>query len=320
LPTIGISSTAPGAIPAIIRQSGPVLTAPDYVSTGEEVTFPTANGQSAHAFYYPPVNGAYKPLAGEKPPLVVMIHGGPTAAAGTAYSASVQWWTTRGFAVADVNYRGSTGYGRPYRQELNGNWGIADVEDCVAVVKYLTDAGKADPARVAIRGGSAGGFTVLAALTNSDVFKAGASHYGVGDLMLLAGETHKFESRYLDRLIGPLPEAEAIYHERSPVNHLDRMKAAAIFFQGLDDKIVPPSQAATMVEAMKALNLPVAHYEFAGEAHGFRKAETLKRVLNLELGFYGRIFGFAPPGLTEEPEIANLAKDAASPEPAPPGP
>ncbi len=248
----------------------------------------------------------FKPQDGEKPPLIVMIHGGPTSAAGAGFSPAKQFWTSRGFAVVDVNYRGSTGYGRKYREKLNGNWGIADVEDCVAAVEYLTKKGLADPERVAIRGGSAGGFTVLAALTTSDVFKAGASHYGVGDLMLLAGETHKFESRYLDRLLGPLPASEKMYRERSPVNNLDKMAAPAIFFQGLDDKVVPPSQAQTMVDAMRKAGLPVSHYEFADEAHGFRMAETKKRVLDLELGFYAKIFGFTAPGLSEEPAISGL--------------
>lgn len=310
---IAMPADAPPEIVAggkVLRTAGPKLLDADNVSAGQETTFPTADGSNAHAFYYPPVNADYKPTDGEKPPLIVMIHGGPTSAAQTGFSAAKQYWTTRGFAVVDVNYRGSTGYGREYRQKLDGNWGVADVEDCIAVVKHLVAQGLADPDRVAIRGGSAGGFTVLAALTTSDVFKAGASHYGVGDLMLLAEETHKFEARYLDRLIGPLPESENIYKERSPINHLDQMKAAVIFFQGLDDKVVPPSQAKTMVDAMRAQNLPVAHYEFEGEGHGFRKADTQRRVLDLELGFYGKIFGFKPPGLTEEAEISGMDKKA----------
>ncbi len=295
----------------VIRAAGPALLEPKNISSPEEISFPTAGGDTAHAFYYPPVNDSFKPQNGEKPPLIVMIHGGPTSAASTGFSAAKQWWTTRGFAVVDVNYRGSTGYGRDYRQKLDGNWGVTDVEDCVAVVKHLVAEGKVDADRVAIRGGSAGGFTVLAALTSSDVFKAGASHYGIGDLMLLAAETHKFEARYMDRLVGPLPETEAIYKERSPINHLDKMVAGAIFFQGLDDKVVPPSQAQTMVDAMRQKGLPVAHYEFAGEGHGFRKAETGKRVLELELGFYADLFGFAPPGLSEKVEISRPDKKPA---------
>ncbi len=317
--TFAFIASAPDAPPAIIlggkeiRAAGPKLLESDNVSAGKEITFPTAGGENAHAFYYPPVNAAYKPLEGEKPPLIVMIHGGPTSAAAAGFSAAKQYWTTRGFALVDVNYRGSTGYGRDYREKLNGNWGKADVEDCEAVVKYLVAQALADPERVAIRGGSAGGFTVLAALTTSDVFKAGASHYGIGDLMLLAAETHKFESRYMDRLVGPLPQSEEIYKERSPIHYLDRMKAAAIFFQGLDDKVVPPSQAKTMVDAMRAKNLPVAHYEFEGEGHGFRKADTQKRVLDLELGFYAKLFGFKAPGLTEEVEISGPDQKQAAP-------
>jgi dipeptidyl aminopeptidase/acylaminoacyl peptidase len=319
-------ATSVDAPPAIvlggktIRTAGPKLLEADNVSAGQEITFPTANNETAHAFYYPPVNAAYKPLDGEKPPLIVMIHGGPTSAAQTGFSAAKQYWTTRGFAVVDVNYRGSTGYGRDYREKLNNNWGLVDVEDCVAVVKHLAAQGLVDPDRVAIRGGSAGGFTVLAALTTSDVFKAGASHYGVGDLMLLAEETHKFEARYLDRLLGPLPQSEALYKERSPINHLDQLKAGVIFFQGLDDKVVPPSQAKTMVDKMRAQNLPVAHYEFDGEGHGFRKSDTQKRVLDLELGFYGKLFGFKPPGITEEVEISGMEKKPAKQAPRKSGP
>ncbi|MDE1153577.1 MAG: S9 family peptidase [Micavibrio sp.] len=292
----------------VMRTAGPALLDSKNISAPQEISFPTAGGDTAHAFYYPPANDSFKPENGEKPPLIVMIHGGPTSAASTVFSAAKQWWTTRGFAVVDVNYRGSTGYGRDYRQKLDGNWGLTDVEDCVAVVKHLVAEGKADPERVAIRGGSAGGFTVLAALTSSDVFKAGASHYGIGDLMLLAAETHKFEARYMDRLVGPLPETEAVYKERSPINHLDKMAAGAIFFQGLDDKVVPPSQAQTMVAAMRQKGLPVAHYEFEGEGHGFRKAETNRRVLELELGFYADLFGFTPPGLTEKGDISRPDK------------
>ena len=316
-PALAYVSTAVSAPPAVcwsyardgavtqdvVRTSGPVLLATENVSVGRSISFRTADGEAAYGFFYPPLNTAFEPPANEKPPLIVMIHGGPTAMARASFSSHVQWWTTRGFAVVDVNYRGSTGFGRPYRRKLDGNWGVADVEDCVAAVRHLVAEGWVDPERIAIRGGSAGGFTALAALTSSSVFKAGASLYGIGDLMLLAKETHKFESRYMDRLVGPLPQSAAVYAERSPINHLDRMSAGAIFFQGLDDKVVPPSQAATMAAAMRARGLPVAHYEFEGEGHGFRRAETLRRVLDLELGFYGRLFGFQPPGLSEAVEI-----------------
>jgi dipeptidyl aminopeptidase/acylaminoacyl peptidase len=312
-PAIVLHAPDGGGADRTLRSAGPDLLEKKDISVGQEISFPTVDGAEAHAFYYPPTNGSFEPKDGEKPPLVVMIHGGPTSAARTGFSAQKQWWTTRGFAVVDVNYRGSTGYGRTYRQKLDGNWGIADVEDCIAAVNYLVAQGKADPDRVAIRGGSAGGFTVLAALTTSDVFKAGASLYGVGDLMLLAEETHKFESRYMDRLVGPLPQDEAKYRDRSPVNHLDRLTAGVIFFQGLDDKVVPPSQAQTMVKAMRAKGLPVEHFEFAGEGHGFRQAETQKRVLELELAFYAKIFGFAAPGLTEKPDAANKNEKPAKP-------
>jgi dipeptidyl aminopeptidase/acylaminoacyl peptidase len=297
---VGVSRVGPDAcVSRVIRSGGPDLLVPEDVSVAVPIAFPTPDGTIAHAFHYQPVNRAFAPLDGETPPLVVMIHGGPTSRAGDSFSTRIQWWTTRGFAVVDVNYRGSTGYGRDYREKLAGNWGVVDVEDCIAAVRHLVRDGRADPERIAIRGGSAGGFTALAALTSSDVFKAGASLYGIGDLMLLARETHKFEARYMDRLVGPLPEAAAVYAERSPINHLDRMTAGVIFFQGLDDKVVPPTQAATMVAAMRARGLPVAHYEFAGEGHGFRRAENQRRVLELELGFYGRMFGFVPPGLSE---------------------
>lgn len=303
---------AKGGVDEVVRSSGPALLSPENISVGQEITFPTAHGEEAHGFYYPPVNESFRPQDGEKPPLVVMIHGGPTSAARAGFSPQKQYWTSRGFGVVDVNYRGSTGYGRPYRQKLDGNWGVVDVEDCIAAVEYLVKQGLADPERVVIRGGSAGGFTVLAALTSSEVFKAGASLYGVGDLMLLAEETHKFESRYLDRLLGPLPESEDLYKERSPINHLDKLKAGVIFFQGLDDKVVPPSQARVMVDAMRKRGQPVAHYEFEGEAHGFRKAETQKRVLELELAFYGKMFGFTAPGLSEEVKLEGQDKTASA--------
>jgi dipeptidyl aminopeptidase/acylaminoacyl peptidase len=226
-----------------------------------------------------------------------------------SFSLGVQFWTSRGFGVVDVNYGGSTGYGRAYRERLYGQWGVVDVEDCVAAAKSLAARGLVDGNRLIIRGGSAGGFTTLAALTSCSLFKAGASYYGVADLMLLAKDTHKFESRYLDKLIGPLPEAEALYHERSPIHHVDRLACPVIFFQGEDDKTVPPNQAETMVEAMKARGLPVAYYSFAGEGHGFRKAETLRRALELELDFYGRVLGFTAPGLHERVVIANMAPE-----------
>lgn len=275
------------------------------ISSGETIDFPTQNG-TGHAFWYAPQSESFSPSDGELPPLIVLSHGGPTSMATNGFALNIQWWTSRGFAVVDVNYAGSTGYGRPYRHALDGQWGIADVRDCIAAATALIERGLVDGNRVVIRGGSAGGFTTLAALTSSKLFKAGASLYGVADLMLLAKDTHKFESRYLDGLVGPLPETEALYKERSPIYHLDQLSCPIIFFQGEDDKTVPPNQAETMVAAMNEQHLPVAYYAFAGEGHGFRKAETLTRVLELELDFYGRIFGFVPPGLNERVLIQNL--------------
>ena len=269
------------------------------------ISFATPDGL-AHAFWYPPKNRDYEGPKDELPPLVVLSHGGPTSMTTNSFSLSIQWWTSRGFGVVDVNYGGSTGFGRAYRERLTGQWGVVDVEDCAAAAKHLVEHGLADPARLVIRGGSAGGFTTLAALTSLSLFKAGASHYGVGDLMLLATDTHKFESRYLDKLIGPLPQAKTLYAERSPINHIGKLACPVIFFQGEDDKTVPPNQAQTMVEAMNARGLPVAFYLFPGEGHGFRKAETMRRVLELELDFYGKVFGFTAPGLSERVVIANM--------------
>ncbi|HXW71443.1 MAG TPA: S9 family peptidase [Methylocella sp.] len=291
---------------SIIRSAAPAVIPDETISLGQPITFPT-RGAMAHGFWYPPKNRDYDGPQGELPPLVVLSHGGPTSMATNSFSLSIQWWTSRGFGVVDVNYGGSTGYGRAYRERLNGQWGAVDVEDCAAAASHLVERGFVDPSRLIIRGGSAGGFTTLAALTSRDLFSAGASFYGVADLLLLARDTHKFESRYLDRLIGPLPEAEALYRERSPINHVDRLNCPVIFFQGEDDKTVPPNQAETMVSAMTSRGLPVAYYSFAGEGHGFRKAETLRRTLELELDFYGRVFGFSPPGLGEHAHILNMA-------------
>jgi dipeptidyl aminopeptidase/acylaminoacyl peptidase len=301
LPRIGNSA------PIVIRAAAPAVIPEETISIGTPIEFPSCAG-TAHAFWYPPKNRGYEGPPGELPPLIVLSHGGPTSMAANSFSLSIQWWTSRGFGVVDVNYGGSTGFGRAYRERLYGQWGIVDVEDCAAAAKYLVERGLADQNRLIIRGGSAGGFTTLAALTSLTLFKAGASFYGVADLMLLAKDTHKFESRYLDQLIGPLPEAEALYRGRSPINHVDRLSCPVIFFQGEDDKTVPPNQAETMVAAMKARGLPVAYYSFPGEGHGFRKAETIRRTLELELDFYGRVFGFTPPGLSEHVEIANMPR------------
>jgi dipeptidyl aminopeptidase/acylaminoacyl peptidase len=296
--------------PIVVRRGAPSVLPPETISVGEPICFPTDEG-NAYAFFYLPKNTDYAGPPEELPPLVVLSHGGPTSMVSNGFTLGVQWWTSRGFAVVDVNYGGSTGYGRSYRRRLDGCWGLVDVMDCIAAASHLVERGRVDAARLVIRGGSAGGFTTLAALTSSGPFKSGASLYGVADLKLLASDTHKFESRYLDRLIGPLPETEMLYIERSPIHHLDRISCPIIFFQGLDDKTVPPNQAETMVEAMAARGLPVAYYAFEGEGHGFRKAATLRRVLELELDFYGRVFGFTVPGLSERVVIRNEGKRVA---------
>ncbi len=277
-----------------------------YFSRPEPVEFATAGGETAHAIFYPPRNTDFGALPGQRPPLLVMSHGGPTAAAGSAFNLTIQYWTSRGIAVLDVNYGGSTGYGRPYRQRLAGNWGIVDVDDCVHGARYLVERGDVDGDRLAIRGGSAGGFTTLAALTFREVFAAGASHYGVSDLAALARETHKFESRYLDSLIGPYPERSDLYADRSPIHAVDRLSCPVIFFQGLEDAVVPPEQAETMVAALRRKGIPVAYLPFEGEQHGFRRSETIKRALEAELCFYGRIFGFDPAEEIEPVAIDNL--------------
>jgi dipeptidyl aminopeptidase/acylaminoacyl peptidase len=275
--------------------------------TGQRKSNPLKTDQEvAHGFYYPPTNKDFQGLDNELPPLLLMLHGGPTGATSNALSLAKQFWTSRGVAVLDLNYRGSTGYGRQYRDKLRGNWGITDVEDCVAVCDFLVDQQLADPNRLAIRGGSAGGYTTLCALTFTDTFKAGASHYGVSDLEALALDTHKFESRYLDSVVGPYPERQDIYRERSPIHHTDQLNSACIFFQGLEDKVVPPNQAEMMVKALEDKGLPVAYVPFEGEQHGFRQGKNIKRSLDLELYFYAEVFGFNTADHIEPIEIKNL--------------
>ncbi len=270
------------------------------------IEFPTADSLTAHGYFYPPRNHDYALPANEKPPLLVISHGGPTSSSSASLKYSIQYWTSRGIAVLDVNYGGSSGYGRAYRERLNGQWGVVDVDDCVNGARYLAERGKVDGNRLAIRGGSAGGYTTLCALTFRDTFKAGASHYGISDLEALAKDTHKFESRYLDRLIGPYPERRDLYVERSPIHFTDRLSCPMIIFQGLEDKVVPPNQAEKMVEAVRAKKLPVAYLTFEGEQHGFRKAENIKRVLEAELYFYSKVFGFELAEPVEPVEIENL--------------
>ena len=280
---------------------------PKYLSSPEPVQFGTTDGRTAHAFYYPPRNPDFVAPEGEKPPLLVKSHGGPTAAAQIALDLGIQYWTSRGFAVVDVNYGGSTGYGTEYRRRLNGTWGITDVDDCLNAARFLAARGDADPERLAIDGGSAGGYTTLAALTFHDVFKAGASYYGVSDLEALAKETHKFESRYLDSLVGPYPERKDLYEERSPINHTHLLSCPLLLLQGLEDEIVPPNQAEMMFEAVKTKGLPTAYVPFEGEQHGFRRSENIERALEAELYFYSRVFGFEPADAIEPLQIENLA-------------
>ena len=289
-----------------IRRSTPALSLEGYTSVPEAIEFPTANGLSAHAFYYPPVNRDYEAPEGEKPPLIVIIHGGPTGATDSILSLKAQYWTSRGFALLDINYGGSTGFGREYRNRLEGAWGVVDVNDCKFGARYLVENRKADGTRLIIRGGSAGGYTTLAALAFHDVFKAGASYYGVSDLEVLAKETHKFESRYLDRLIGPYPERSDLYRERSPLHHLEEFSEPAIFLQGLEDEVVPPNQAEMMVDALMRKGVPVAYVSFEGEQHGFRQARNIVRATEAELYFYSRIFDFELPEAVEELQIFNL--------------
>ncbi len=269
------------------------------ISVGEAIQYESESGHSSHAFYYAPTHSEYTGLDNELPPLIVMSHGGPTGQAHNGIKMVIQYFTTRGFAVVDVNYGGSSGYGRAYRQCLNSNWGIVDVQDCSAAALYLAQIGKVDRERLAIRGGSAGGFTTLASLTFTDVFKVGASHYGVSDLTALAKETHKFESRYLDNLIGPYPETKKLYEQRSPINATDKLSCPVIFFQGLEDKIVLPNQAEMMVDSLKEKNIPVVYLAYEGEQHGFRQAKNIQKTLKSELAFYAYVFNFERDDLEE---------------------
>jgi len=280
--------------PRVLKRSLGVTLDSGYLSEPEAIEFPTSNGQTAHALFYAPKNKDFTAPAGERPPLLVISHGGPTSATSPALRLAVQYWTSRGFAIVDVNYGGSTGYGRPYRERLKGNWGIVDVEDCINAARYLEKRGDVDGKRMAIRGGSAGGYTTLCALVFHKVFAAGASYYGVADLETLARDTHKFESRYEDSMVGPYPEAAELYRRRSPVHFADGLSCPVILLQGLEDKVVPPSQAETMIAALRAKGLPFAYVAFPTEGHGFREAANIQQSIEAELYFYSRIFGFTP--------------------------
>ena len=289
-----------------VRQSATADVPPDYISPAQTIEFPSTDGRPAYARYYAPRNPGYQAPEGTQPPLLTLSHGGPTGAASSALDLSIQFWTTRGFAVADVDYGGSVGYGRSYRQLLGGNWGIVDVDDCANAALHLVHQHLADGARLAIRGGSAGGYTTLAALAFRNVFAAGASYYGVSDLTALAEDTHKFESRYLDRLVAPYPEGAETYRARSPINHTEGLSCPIILFQGLEDRIVPPNQAEMMYAAVQSKGIPCAYIPFEGEQHGFRRAENIKRALEAELYFYSRVFGFDPADPIEPVRIENI--------------
>jgi dipeptidyl aminopeptidase/acylaminoacyl peptidase len=290
-PAVVLIDPAGGSV-EVLRSSEDRELDPGYLTTPEPIEFPTEGGRTAHALYYPPANRDAQGPQGERPPLVVASHGGPTSAVVSELRIGFQYFTSRGIAVVDVDYGGSTGYGRAYRKRLEGQWGIVDVDDCVAAARYLAGRGDVDPGRLAIRGGSAGGYTTLCALTFRDDFAAGASYYGVADVSALARDTHKFESRYLDRLIGPWPEAEPLYRERSPIHFTDRLSCPVILLQGLEDEIVPPAQAEMMAAALDAKAIPHAYLPFPGEQHGLRQAAHIRRALEAEVYFYSRVFGF----------------------------
>ena len=304
-PTLLWMDADTGEVETLYRPPGEEIDS-GYISVPESIEYPTEGGLSAYALFYPPMNQDYSGPSDEFPPLIVFSHGGPTAAARTHLQMIIQYWTSRGIALVDVNYGGSTGYGRAYRERLRGNWGVVDTADCVAAAKYLVESERVDGDKLAIRGGSAGGYTTLAVLTFYDLFTAGASYYGVADAEALALDTHKLESRYLDSLIGPYPKAKDLYQKRSPIHFTEHLSCPVIIFQGLEDLVVPPSQAEIMVDALKAKGLPYAYLAFEGEQHGFRRAETIQRCLEAELYFYSRIFGFALADPVEPVDIKNL--------------
>ena len=319
---IGGSATEPSSIvridlssraTEILHRSREITVGKECISIPNAIEFPTESGRTAFAFFYPPRNPEYEAPPGEKPPLLVVSHGGPTSASPSTLRYEVQYWTSRGIGVVDVNYGGSTGYGREYRKRLNDQWGIVDVQDCVNATRYLASHGQADGERLGIRGGSAGGYTTLCALAFTNTFKAGASYFGVSDLELLAKDTHKFESRYLDKLVGPYPERRDIYRARSPIYHVDGISSALILFQGLQDKVVPPDQSEKIFEAVKAKGLPVAYIAYEWEQHGFRRAENIKRSYEAELYFYSKIFQFNLADQIEPVNIKNLEVKGTKP-------
>jgi dipeptidyl aminopeptidase/acylaminoacyl peptidase len=295
----------------ILRRSTPVEVDRADISVAETIEFPTTGGRTAFGLYYRPVNQSYEGPPGEKPPLIVTSHGGPTAAAFNGLGISQQLFTSRGFAVVDVDYGGSNGYGRDFRKRLEGQWGIVDVDDCVSAAAYLVARGEVDPDRLIIRGGSASGYTTLAALAFRDQFKAGTTYFGIGNLEAFQVETHKFESRYSDRLVGPWPESRALFRERSPIFSADRISVPVLVLQGLDDKVVPPSEAERIVDALWERHIPHAYIAYEGEDHGFRKSKNIIGSFQAELSFYGQVFGFEPADRFEPIEVKFL--EAARP-------
>jgi dipeptidyl aminopeptidase/acylaminoacyl peptidase len=295
----------------VVKVSNPAHVDPGYLSLSQSIEFPTQGGLTAHAIYFPPKSRDSEGPPDEKPPLMVHCHGGPTSSAGPRYTFEYQYWTSRGFAVVDVNYGGSAGYGREYRMRLNGKWGVVDVDDCINAARFLVGQGLADENRVWITGGSAGGFTALLSLTKRDFYNAGASHFGIADLEMFVKETHKFESRYMETLVGPYPERADVYRDRSAIRFADNLKCPVILFQGLEDKIVPPSQAEVFVAVCKKKELPYAYVAFEGEQHGFRQEQNIRRSIEGELYFVSRIFGFAIADPVEPVEIENFPASVA---------
>jgi dipeptidyl aminopeptidase/acylaminoacyl peptidase len=298
---IGVDGTV-----TVVRPPRDLGLDPGLLARPEPIDFPSSGERTAHGLFYAPTNPDAVGPEDERPPLLVFIHGGPTAAARPQLQLGLQFWTSRGFAVVDVNYGGSVGYGRPFRDQLRDRWGVVDVDDCVAAARHLADQGRVDRDRLAIRGGSAGGYTTLAALAFHDLFSAGMSQYGVADLSALAADTHKFESRYLDGLVGPWPEAEAVYRERSPINHTEGFDRPLLVLQGLEDEIVPPNQSEMIVDALRERGVPVAYIAFEGEQHGFRRAETIRRAVEAELSFYGQVWGIDLADDIDPVEVENL--------------
>jgi dipeptidyl aminopeptidase/acylaminoacyl peptidase len=296
----------PGSSERTLARAGDLEIDAEWFSTPEPITFPTRDGGQAHGYFYAPHNPDFEADEETTPPVVVVTHGGPTGMTSVALNLRAQYYTSRGWAVFDVNYGGSSGFGRDYRRRLDAQWGIVDVHDCEDGVAELAASGRIDARRAAIRGGSAGGYTTLAALTFGDRFAAGASHYGIGDLEALARDTHKFESRYLDRLIGPYPEEKQRYLDRSPIHHAEQLDCPVVFFQGLEDAVVPPSQAEAMVEVLRRKGIPVAYVPFEGEQHGFRRAENIVRAIEAEYLFFAKIFDIEPADTIPPLEIENL--------------